>query len=74
MAYEIMARNSSEKNLNSGRIAATSARANQIIFEKGIDHRQKTFNHWDHNEQRQDDAGRSNEQASPVPRNDAPGR
>ena len=46
----------------------------ELIFEKGIDHRQKTFNHWDHNEQRQDDAGRSNEQASPVPRNDAPGR
>jgi hypothetical protein len=69
-----MARNSSEKNLNSGRIAATSARANQIILEKGIDQRQKTFNRGDHNEQRQDDAGSRNEQASRVRRNEAPGR
>jgi hypothetical protein len=53
MAYGTMAWNSSEKNLNSGQIAATSAHANQIIFKKGIDHRQKTFNHGDHNEQRE---------------------
>jgi len=36
-----MARNSPEKNLNSGGIAATLARSSQIIREKSIDHRQR---------------------------------
>jgi len=46
------------------RIAATEARAGQIVQGKGIDYREKTFNHGDHNEHKEDDAGRRNEQAS----------
>ena len=42
MAYEIMARNCSEKNLNSGKIAATLSRAGQIIHRKSIDQREQT--------------------------------
>jgi len=49
MAYEIMARNSSEKNLNPGRIAATSARSDQILLEKDIDQSQETFYCGGHN-------------------------
>ena len=37
MACESMARNCSEKNLNSGKIAATLGRAGQIIQRKSID-------------------------------------
>src|SRR5208337_2182817 len=43
MAYEIMARNCSEKNLNSGKIAATLSRAGQIIHRKSIDQREQTL-------------------------------
>jgi len=43
MAYEIMARNCSEKNLNSGKIAATLSRAGQIIKRKSIDQREQTL-------------------------------
>jgi hypothetical protein len=57
MAYEIMARNCSEKNLNSGKIAATLSRAGQIIQRKSIDHREQTqtieetiSNHGEHRE------------------------
>ena len=39
------------------RIAATEARAGQIAQGKGIDYREKTFNHGDHNEHKKDDAG-----------------
>ena len=42
MAYEAMARNCSEKNLNSGKIAATLTRAGQIIQRKSIDQREQT--------------------------------
>jgi len=42
MAYEIMARNCSEKNLNSGKIAATLGRAGQIIQIKSIDQQEQT--------------------------------
>src|SRR5208283_642507 len=42
MAYEVMARNCSEKNLNSGKIAATSSRAGQIIQRQSIDQREQT--------------------------------
>ncbi len=55
MAYEIMARNYSEKNLNAGKITATSSRAGQIIQSKSIDQREQTqtieetiSNHGDH--------------------------
>ena len=41
MAYEIMARNWSEKNLNSGKITATLNRAGQIIQIKSIDQRSR---------------------------------
>jgi hypothetical protein len=44
MAHGIMAWNSSEKNLNSERVDATSARADQILFENDIDQLQETFN------------------------------
>ena len=37
MVYEIMARNCSEKNLNSGKIAAILSPAGQIIHRKSID-------------------------------------
>ena len=37
-----MARNCSEKNLNSGKIAATLSRAGQIIHRKSIDQREQT--------------------------------
>jgi hypothetical protein len=40
---------------------------------KGIDHGDKTFNHGDHKEHKENDAGRRNEQASRVRRKDAPG-
>src|SRR5271157_6227562 len=57
MAYEIMARNCSEKNLNSGKIAATLGRAGQIIQRKSIDQREQTqtieetiSNHGEHRE------------------------
>ncbi len=57
MAYEIMARNCSEKNLNSGKIAATLGRANQIIHRMIIDQREQTqtieetiSNHGEHRE------------------------
>src|SRR5208282_328411 len=43
MAYEIMARNCSEKNLNSWKIAATLTRAGQIIQRKSIDQREQTL-------------------------------
>src|SRR5271165_1824187 len=43
MAYEIMARNCSEKNLNSGKITATLSRAGQIIQRKSIDQREQTL-------------------------------
>ncbi len=46
------------------RMAATEARAGQIVQGEGIDYREKTFNHGDHNEHKEDDAGRRNEQAS----------
>ena len=69
------ARNFFWKNLSLERIAATEARAGQIKQGKGIDYREKTFNHGDHNEHKEDDAGRRNEQvASRVCRNEAPGR
>jgi len=42
MAYEIMARNCPERNLDSGKIAATLSRAGQIIKRKCIDHREQT--------------------------------
>ena len=42
MAYQTMARNCSEKNLNSGKIAATLSRAGQIIQRKSIDQREQT--------------------------------
>ena len=42
MAYEAMARNCSEKKLNSGKITATLSRAGQIIQRKSIDHREQT--------------------------------
>ena len=42
VSYEIMARNSSEKNLNSGKIAATLGRAGQIIQRKSIDQQEQT--------------------------------
>ncbi len=42
MAYEILARNYSEKNLNAGKITATSSRAGQIIQSKSIDQREQT--------------------------------
>ncbi|MGA8349877.1 MAG: hypothetical protein WB773_18960, partial [Isosphaeraceae bacterium] len=48
------------------RIAATEARAGQIVQGKGIDYREKTFNHGDHNEHKEDDAGRRNEQVGCV--------
>src|SRR5208337_440419 len=57
MAYEIMARNCSEKNLNAGKIAATLSRAGQIIQRKSIDQREQTqtieetiSNHGEHRE------------------------
>ena len=57
MACEIMARNCSEKNLNSGKIAATLSRAGQIIQRKSIDQREQTqtieetiSNHREHGE------------------------
>ena len=57
MACEIMARNCSEKNLNSGKIAATLSRAGQIIQRKSIDYREQTqtieetiSNHGEHGE------------------------
>ncbi len=43
MAYEAMARNCSEKKLNSGKIAATLARAGQIVQRKSIDEREQTL-------------------------------
>src|SRR5208337_4979732 len=42
IVYEIMARNCSEKNLNSGKIAATLSRAGQIIHRKSINQREQT--------------------------------
>src|SRR5208337_1801406 len=42
MAYEAMVSNCSEKNLNSGKLAATLGRAGQIIRKKSIDHREQT--------------------------------
>ena len=42
MAYEAMARNCSEKKLNSGKITATLSRAGQIIQGKSIDQREQT--------------------------------
>jgi len=51
LALEIMARSSLEKNLNLGRIDATSARDDQIILDRGIDQRQETFHRGDHDEQ-----------------------
>jgi len=43
MAYEAMARNCSEKNLNLGKITATLSRAGQIIQRKSIDQREQTL-------------------------------
>ena len=42
MAYQTMARNCSEKKLNSGKIAASLSRAGQIIQRKSIDQREQT--------------------------------
>ena len=57
MACESMARNCSEKNLNSGKIAATLSRAGQIIQRKSIDQREQIqtieetiSNHGEHGE------------------------
>ncbi len=57
MAYETMARNCSERNLNSRKIAATLSRAGQIIQRKSIDQREQTqtieetiSNHGEHRE------------------------
>ena len=57
MAYEIMARNCSEKKLNSGKIAATLGRTGQIIRKKSMDQREQTqtieetiSNHGEHTE------------------------
>jgi hypothetical protein len=52
------------KNLSLERIAATEARAGQIMQGKGVDYREKTFNHGDHNEHKEDDAGGRNEQVA----------
>jgi len=53
-------------NVNLERITATEARAGQIVQGKGIDYREKTFNHGDHNEHKEDNAGRRNEQVGCV--------
>jgi hypothetical protein len=42
MAYQTMARNCSEKNLNAGKTAATLSRAGQIVQRKSIDQREQT--------------------------------
>src|SRR5208337_1210658 len=42
-ACEVMARNCSEKKLNSGKITATLSRAGQIIQRKSIDQREQTL-------------------------------
>jgi len=67
MAYEAVARNCSEKKLNSGKIDATSSRAGQIIQRKSVDQREQTqtieetiSNHGEREHKRHSQGGRGN--------------